>query len=111
VVEGVALAASGGPSPRRLSPPCCDTLDVCVKAVLLALAACLAVSVPNFGYVVSLMGAVTCMVMSFILPAACNLTVHWRVYGRPTLALNGLVVLIGIGGMVLGVQSTLARGA
>ena len=87
----------------------CDAVDVLIKIVLLALAAYLAVSVPNFGFAVSLMGAFTCMLMSFILPSACNLVVHWHVYSLNLLALNALVVCIGFAGMYVGVQSTLER--
>ena len=65
---------------------------------------------PNFGYVVSLMGAVTCMVMSFILPAACNLVVHRHTQGSASLALNVSIIGVGLVGMVAGVQSTLAQG-
>ena len=88
-----------------------DTLDVLVKALLMVAAGVLAVAVPNFGYIVALMGAFTCMLMSFILPAACNMIVHYRVYSSGVLILNGLVVCIGTVGMYVGVQSTIARGA
>lgn len=82
-----------------------------IKAGLLGLAALLAISVPNFGYVVSLMGSVTCMVMSFILPAACNLIVHHHTHGVLSLAFNVAIIGVGLIGMVAGVQSTLAQGA
>ena len=88
-----------------------DGLQVCLKAGLLALAAFLAVSVPNFGYVVSLMGACTCMLMSFILPALCNLFVHWHVHTALLRALNVAVVGLGFAGMAIGLQGTLSRGA
>jgi len=105
--EGCAAGASGDDEDGMFQP--CDTLQVLIKVSLLILAAVIAVSVPNFGYVVSIIGAITCMLMSFILPAACNVIVHWHLYASHVLLLNGLIICLGFAGMVVGVQSTIAR--
>ena len=54
-------------------------LTLTMRIGLAVLAATLAVSVPNFGFVVALMGAFTTMLVSFILPAAFYLAVEWHV--------------------------------
>ena len=50
-----------------------------------------------------------CMLISFILPTLCNLSVHWRQLSPLATGLNLLVVAMGVCGMVVGVQSTLSR--
>merc|ERR1711981_180191 len=71
----------GTPDPRAGSSR--DTLfetmstrSLLVRLGLVLCAALLAVSVPNFGFVVALMGAFTTMLVSFILPTAFYLAVH-----------------------------------
>ena len=80
-----------------------------IKALLMIIAALLAVTVPNFGFLVSMMGAVTCMLISFILPVMCNIVVHRQQLSTLGLASNIAIVLLGVVGMAVGVQSTLER--
>ena len=80
-----------------------------IKALLMIIAALLAVTVPNFGFLVSMMGAVTCMLISFILPVMCNIVVHRQQLSTLGLASNIAIVLLGLVGMAVGVQSTLER--
>ena len=72
------------------------------------MAAALAVSVPNFGFVVALMGAFTTMLVSFILPVAFYLYACRATLGPLAVGANALIIVIGLIGMVVGVQSTLA---
>ena len=51
------------------------------------------------------------MLMSFILPAMCNLFVHWHVHTALLRSLNISVVGLGFVGMVIGLQGTISRGA
>ena len=67
-----------------------------------------AAAVPNFGFVVSLMGAFTTMLISFILPVAFYLYACRDELGTLAVVANVLIIIVGFVGMVVGVQSTLA---
>ena len=82
--------------------------EVGLRAALMAVAFAVAVAVPNFGFVVSLMGAFTTMLISFILPVAFYLYACRATLGPLALAANLLIIAVGCVGMVVGVQSTLA---
>lgn len=71
----------------------------------------LAISVPDFGLVVELMGAVTTMLISFILPAAFYTAVHWRTMTTLEAVACSALVLVGFSGMALGLQSSLGAKA
>ena len=79
-----------------------------IRVALVVGAAALAVTVPNFGFVVSLMGAFTTMLVSFILPVAFYLYACRATLGPLAVGANALIIVIGLIGMVVGVQSTLA---
>ena len=79
-----------------------------VRVALVVGAATLAVSLPNFGFVVALMGAFTTMLVSFILPAVFFLAVHWRALSWLRMALCAGVVLLGFAGMAVGLTNTLS---
>lgn len=85
-------------------------LTFSLRVGLVVLAAVLAVTVPNFGFIVALMGAVTTMLVSFILPTAFYVLVHWGELNTPTLVMCALVVLLGFVGMVIGLHNTLYEG-
>ena len=74
---------------------------------LVVLAASLAVSVPNFGFVVALMGAFTTMLVSFILPTVFFLKVRWDELSRLKIFLCLAVLLLGFVGMAVGLENTL----
>ncbi|KAL1511985.1 hypothetical protein AB1Y20_005261 [Prymnesium parvum] len=78
-----------------------------VRVALVGGAAFLAVSVPNFGFVVGLMGAFTTMLVSFILPTAFFITVHWETLTRVQLGLCAGVIILGFAGMAVGLANTL----
>lgn len=75
---------------------------------LVAVAFLVAVAVPNFGFVVSLMGAFTTMLVSFILPVAFYLYACRATLGPLAVGANALIIAVGLVGMFVGVQSTLA---
>lgn len=75
---------------------------------LVAVAFVVAVAVPNFGFVVSLMGAFTTMLVSFILPVAFYLYACRATLGPLAVGANALIIVVGFVGMLVGVQSTLA---
>ena len=104
---------SGGDA-RRLSPgfalfETMSTRSLLVRLALVVGAATLAVSVPNFGFVVALMGAFTTMLVSFILPTAFYLAVHWDGLSRISIFLCAAVILLGFAGMFVGLYNTLAE--
>ena len=84
-----------------------DAITLSIKALLMAIAALLALTVPNFGFIVALIGAFTCMLISLILPTLCNLAVHWGELSSCALLLNFAIVAVGCVGMVVGVRATL----
>ena len=47
------------------------------------------------------------MLVSFILPTAFYLAVHWQTISRLHAALCGLVLVLGFAGMVIGLANTL----
>ena len=56
-------------------------------------------------------GACACAVLvSFILPTAFYLQVHWEDLGLAHKVCCGLVILLGMVGMVIGLHNTLAEG-
>ena len=81
-----------------------------LRVGLVALAAVLAVTVPNFGFLVALMGAVTTMLVSFILPTAFYMMVHWSQISRLQTALCSGIILLGLVGMGIGLYDTLFEG-
>ena len=85
-----------------------DALTLCIKVSMMTLAAVLATTVPNFGLIVALIGAFTCMLISLVLPALCHLAVHRTELSLCSLAMHAIIVLAGLIGMVIGVQGTLA---
>lgn len=88
-----------------------NTLTFSLRVGLVLLAAFLAVSVPNFGFLVALMGCVTTMLVSFILPTAFYLQVHWRSgLSVPTLVGCFGILLLGFVGMGIGLYNTLVAG-
>ena len=88
-----------------------DCASLGIKLGLVCLAAVLSLSVPNFGFVVALIGAFTCMLISLILPTLCHVAVHYAQLSYAALLADGAIVVVGLVGMVIGVQSTLAGGA
>lgn len=88
-----------------------DGVSLAIKICMMVAAALIALSVPNFGFIVALMGAFTCMLISFILPVLCNIAVHREDLSTLGIVLNVCIVLVGLVGMVVGVQSTLAEQA
>ena len=78
-----------------------------VRIGLVVVAATLAVSVPNFGFVVALMGSFTTMLVSFILPTAFFLIVRWHALSTLRIVLCIGVLLIGFAGMAVGLTNTL----
>ena len=50
------------------------------------------------------------MLVSFILPTAFYLQVHWEDLGLAHKVCCGLVILLGMVGMVIGLHNTLAEG-
>jgi vesicular inhibitory amino acid transporter len=85
-----------------------EASDCMIKVSLMAAAAILASSVPNFGFIVALMGSFACMLISFIMPTICNIAVHRAQLSSLALGFNYLIVAVGVLGMVVGVQSTIA---
>ena len=71
-------------------------------------AAALAAVVPNFGFVVSLLGAVTTMLLCFILPTAFYLQLHRAELSTVNKLLSLSIIFVGLVGMVVGLQNTLA---
>jgi len=82
--------------------------DLLLRIGLVVVAFFVAVCVPNFGFVVALMGAFTTMLISFILPVAFYMYACWGRLGPLAICANSLVIAVGFLGMVTGVQSTLA---
>lgn len=85
-----------------------STKSLLIRIFLVIGAAILSVSVPNFGFVVGLMGAFTTMLVSFILPTVFYVIVHWHSISRVNLMLCGCVIILGFGGMVVGLENTLS---
>ena len=56
------------------------------------------------------MGAVTTMLVSFILPTAFYVQVHWDELRTSTLVMCALVVLLGFVGMAIGLYNTVYEG-
>ena len=88
-----------------------DSRSLFIRVALVVGAAILAVSVPNFGFVVALMGAFTTMLVSFILPTAFFLRVRWGSLSRLQVTLCVGVLLVGFAGMFVGLVNTLGDGA
>ena len=85
-----------------------STRSLLVRLGLVLCAALLAVSVPNFGFVVALMGAFTTMLVSFILPTAFYLAVHRDTLTTADAALCVAILCLGFGGMAVGLSNTLS---
>ena len=85
-----------------------DLATVAIKVAMMALAGLVALTVPNFGFIVALIGAFTCMLISLILPTLCNLAVHGRELSKCAILLNVAIVAMGFVGMVVGMRSTLS---
>jgi vesicular inhibitory amino acid transporter len=85
-----------------------DATTLAIKVVMMALAGLVALTVPNFGFIVALIGAFTCMLISLILPTLCNLAVHGRELSTCAILLNVAIVAMGFVGMVAGVRSILS---
>ena len=77
------------------------------RVALVAVGGACAVMIPNFAFVVSLIGSVCTMMISFILPATFYLSIH---PDSPLAArlLYSAIVLVGFLGMFLGVRSALS---
>jgi hypothetical protein len=58
-----------------------------------------------------MMGAVTCMLISFILPVMCHIAVHHKQLSALAIATNIAIIILGFVGMAVGVFSTLERAA
>ena len=108
--NGSAPSGAGdGPTPNETSIlQAMSRRSFFVRVALVLLAATLAVSLPNFGFVVALMGAFTTMLVSFILPAVFFLLVHWRQLSWLRVGLCAGVVLLGFAGMAVGLANTLS---
>ena len=78
-----------------------------LRLALVVVAFLVAVTVPNFGFVVSLMGAFTTMLVSFILPVAFYLFACSATLSPLAVVANMLIIAVGLVGMFVGVQSTL----
>lgn len=85
--------------------------EFALRVSLMIIAFIVAVSVPNFGFAVSLMGAFTTMLISFILPVVFYLCACWAQLSHVAIVVNVGIILFGFVGMVVGVQSTLAENA
>ena len=88
-----------------------DAATLAIKGTMMGLAGAVALAVPNFGFVVALIGAFTCMLISLLLPTFCNLAVHGRELSPSSLLLHAAIMVTGGIGMVVGVRSTLEAGA
>jgi amino acid permease len=114
------LVLSVGETPPKQSPyaeastsvlqPMTAT-ELASRVSVAASAVLLAISIPNFGFVVGLLGAFSSMLISFILPAAFYLHVHWSSLGAGSTMLCISIVIVGFVGMFVGLRNTLANGA
>jgi len=86
-------------------------IELVARVSVVTCAALLAIVIPNFGFVVGLLGAFSSMLISFILPAAFYLHVHYAELDDCRKAACALIVVVGIVGSIVGVQNTLANGA
>jgi len=80
------------------------------RAVLMAVAGLLAIAIPNFGLCLALIGSVTTMLISLILPAllwaAAQLTVPAGLsVGQGTLSVS--LILLGVLGMLVGIDGSM----
>ena len=105
--EEAAAAAADAARPSALFEAM-STRSLLIRLALVVGAAFLAVSVPNFGFVVALMGAFTTMLVSFILPTAFYMAVHYETLSKLHAALCAAVVLLGFAGMAIGLSNTLS---
>ena len=81
-----------------------------LRVGLVVLAATLAVSVPNFGFLVAIMGAVTTMLVSFILPTTFFMVVHWEELTTMQFGMCVGILVLGVIGMAIGLYNTLVVG-
>ena len=84
------------------SSPCVSLDSLVGRLLLLAAAGLLAASIPNFPFVIALIGSFTTMLISFIAPPLLYVGAHGRSLGWRSLSLNALLVLTGVAGMVAG---------
>ena len=87
------------------SSPCVSLDSLVGRLLLLAAAGLLAASIPNFPFVIALIGSFTTMLISFIAPPLLYVGAHGRSLGWRSLSLNALLVLTGVAGMVAGVRN------
>jgi len=85
-----------------------NLVTLLIRAGLCAGSFAITVAVPGFAFVVSLMGAFTTMLVSFILPALLYLRVHAHKLGMLESAAYVAIIIAGFAGMYLGVSSVLA---
>lgn len=97
-----ALATSGSHLFETMS-----RRQLLIRVALVVGAAVLSVSVPNFGFVVALMGSFTTMLVSFILPTVFFVLVHWDTLTRVQGILCALVLCVGVVGMGVGLVNTI----
>lgn len=111
-----ASAAATASADAALTPPpsllqAMSGRSLLVRVGLVLVAATLAVSVPNFGFVVALMGAFTTMLVSFLLPTAFFMAVFWSELSPLHLGLCAGVLAVGFLGMAVGLVNTLSGAA
>ena len=80
----------------------------CDAAAITQVGCLLATSVPNFALVVTLVGSICTMLISFILPAYFYLASHAGQLSTGMQLLNGGIVLVGFVGMFFGVAGALS---
>ena len=87
-----------------------NAVTFALRLGLVVLAATLAVSVPNFGFLVAIMGAVTTMLVSFILPTTFFMVVHWEEMTKVQMIMCCGILVLGVVGMAIGLYNTLVVG-
>ena len=79
-----------------------------LRVALVALSGVLALTVPNFAFMVSLLGSVTTMLISFILPTLFFVSIHWWELTRMHIFLCACVLAVGGVGMAVGLANALS---
>lgn len=101
------LVLSVGETPPKRSPDAeastsvlqpMTAIELASRVSVAASAVLLAISIPNFGFVVGLLGAFSSMLISFILPAAFYLHVHWSSLGAGSTMLCISIAIVGFVG-------------
>lgn len=76
-----------------------------VGSILLLVILALALSLPYFEHVLSLTGSLVSIAISLIFPCAFYLKICWRQVSKPTVVLNGVLIVLGA---LLGVVGTIS---